>query len=163
VVAQRFNFFHSVSRSLRHLFYVAVPLRDQVWWGAPEGEKQQHAPVKERKRGCDGGTFVGSVVILNAAEGDETLSIHRYGLARPACTSPVTSRRLSSELSEARRTLTRSMEDTQGNTLRCFDGVAYTDIQVRQSTKVFVYRLTLIDGEGYDIRVLTQFLLYAAA
>jgi hypothetical protein len=28
---------------------------------------------------------------------------------------------------------------------------------------VFVYRLTLIDGEGYDIRVLTQFLLYAAA
>jgi hypothetical protein len=56
--------------------------------GAPESEKQQHALVKERKRGCDGGTLVESVVILNAAEGDEILCIHRYGLARPACTSP---------------------------------------------------------------------------
>jgi mono/diheme cytochrome c family protein len=33
----------------------------------------------------------------------------------------------------------------------------------RASAEVFVYRLTLIDGQGYDIRVLTQFLLYAAA
>src|SRR5580704_7392150 len=46
VVAQRFSFFHGISRSPRHLFYVAIPLRDHVSGRAEE----RKATGRGRKR-----------------------------------------------------------------------------------------------------------------
>jgi hypothetical protein len=66
VVAQRFSFFHGISRSLRHLFYVADRFVTTSG-GVPGSVKRQRAAVKERKRGHDEAAFVESFVILNAA------------------------------------------------------------------------------------------------